>query len=148
MWRNFDVDHEMFKFVALINKVRKSHRIYDHAFEEKWVDDHLFAYKRGDVFVAVTNHVHSQIHRDIPNSGYKEGQILCNVFHRLDCVTIKNGILPLYLNFGETKIFVPHDSPFFNQEHTGNFSVEAMLSGLVIILYIILSAQCVYIVVP
>lgn len=38
---------------------------------------------------------------------YSEGQVVCNIFWANDCVTIKSGILTVYLNNNEAKIFVP-----------------------------------------
>lgn len=32
MWRNFNRNHDIFKFVATINKARRSQQIYNHAF--------------------------------------------------------------------------------------------------------------------
>jgi len=65
------------------------------------------------MFVALTNQVNGEVHREVPNSGFNEGQVVCNIFYSTDCVAVKNGNLPVYLENGETKIFVPKGSSFF-----------------------------------
>lgn len=113
MWKNFDRNHDIFKFIQTINNARKSQGVVNYPFAEKWVDDTLYAYTRGPFFVAVTNNVNGQVHIDVPNTGFNEGQSVCNIFIGGDCVVIKGGKLPVYLNYGEAKIFVPKTSSFF-----------------------------------
>ena len=55
LWNNFDKTHAIFTYVQTINKARKSQAVYDHDFAEKWVDDTMYAYARGQFFVALTN---------------------------------------------------------------------------------------------
>lgn len=71
------------------------------------------------MLVALTNNVNGQVHQDVPNTGFSEGQTVCNIFFPTDCVVVKNGKLPIYLNYGETKIFVPKTSSLFteSEEH-------------------------------
>ena len=76
--------------------------------------------------MALTNQVNGQVHQDVPNTGFAEGQILCNIFYPTDCPDIKNGKLGVYLNNGEAKIFVPKGSAFF-KEHYG----EDVFNGMV-----------------
>jgi alpha-amylase len=85
-------------------------------FNEKYVDDQFYGFSRGDMFVALTNQINGETHREVPNSGFREGQTVCNIFYATDCVVIKNGNLPVYLENGEVKIFVPKGSAFFTQE--------------------------------
>lgn len=56
----------------------------------------------------------------MPNTGFSEGEILCNIFYATDCVTIKNGVLGLYLNNGEVKVFVPKNSAYWAEHATVN----------------------------
>ena len=53
----------------------------------------------------------------MPNTGFAEGQTVCNIFYPTDCTAIKNGRLGVYLNNGEVKIFVPKTSAFFTQHY-------------------------------
>lgn len=55
IWNSLDRNHEIFKFVAAINKARKAEQIYNSQFQEKYVADNFYAFTRGKMFVAVTN---------------------------------------------------------------------------------------------
>lgn len=54
---------------------------------------------------------------NVPNVGYSEGTVLCNIFNSGDCVTIYGNTLPLVLNNGEVKIYVSKTSSFFKTAH-------------------------------
>lgn len=113
MWRSFNRGSDLFQFVATLNRARKAQNVVNQPFQEKWVDDQLYAYTRGSFLVALTNNVNQQVHVDIPNTGFNEGQQVCNIFYSGDCVKIANGKLPVYLLNGEVKVFVPKTSSFF-----------------------------------
>ncbi|TNV80654.1 hypothetical protein FGO68_gene13906 [Halteria grandinella] len=113
MWRNFDRNNELFKFIQTLNKARTAQGVVHNAFAEKWVDDTLYAFTRGKFFVALTNQVNGQVHQDVPNTGFSEGETVCNIFFSGDCVKITGGKLPVYLSNGEAKVFVPKTSSFF-----------------------------------
>lgn len=123
MWRNFDTTNDIYKFVKTIMKARKTMQSFNSPFAEKWSDDTLYAFSRGQMFVALTNNVNGQVHVDVPNTGFNEGQSVCNIFIPTDCVVIKGGKLPVYLNYGEAKIFVPKGSAFFTSNE-GEVEVE------------------------
>jgi hypothetical protein len=53
----------------------------------------------------------------VPNTGFNEGQVVCNIFYPTDCPVIKGGKLGVYLNYGEVKIFVPKTSSLFKEIH-------------------------------
>jgi hypothetical protein len=48
---------------------------------------------------------------------------LCNIFYPTDCPTIKGGVLGLYLNNGEVKIFVPKSSSYWT-DHAADIEVQ------------------------
>lgn len=73
MWRNLDRTHDIFKFVATINRARNAQQSFNYPFQEKWSDDTLYAFTRGKFFVALTNNVNGQVHQDVPNTGFNEG---------------------------------------------------------------------------
>ena len=113
LWRNFDKNSDLYKFTQTVNRARQAQGVVNNAFAEKWVDDQLYAFTRGKFFVALTNQVNGQVHADVPNTGFTEGEIVCNIFYPTDCLPIKNGYLGVYLNNGEAKIFLPKSSSFF-----------------------------------
>jgi len=55
IWNNFNEDHDIYKFVKTINSARAAQSVQEHDFAEKWVDDTMYAYTRGQFFVALTN---------------------------------------------------------------------------------------------
>lgn len=69
-------------------KARKAHGVGTKPLYEKYVDDQIYAFARGDFFVALTNVVSGEVHRDIPNTGFSEGQEVCNIFYPTDCTKI------------------------------------------------------------
>ena len=128
MWRNFDRTTDLFKFTQTLNKARQAQGVVNNPFAEKWVDDQIYAFTRGKFFVGLTNNVYGQVHADVPNTGFSEGEILCNIFFSTDCVTIKNGILGLYLNNGEVKIFVPKTSSYWSERAQLNETAPEFLA--------------------
>ena len=113
LWRNFDRNSDLFKFTQTLNKARATQGVVNHPFAEKWADDNLYAFTRGKFFVALTNQVYGQVHVDVPNTGFTEGEQVCNIFFTTDCIKVTNGKLGIYLNNGEVKVFVPKTSSFF-----------------------------------
>lgn len=93
--------------LKLVNHARKNTQWYNKAQTERYIDDSVYAFTRGDVFFAFTNQPDHQQIRSITYHPYSEGETLCNVFFPVkDCVKIENGAFPLMLNNGEAKIFV------------------------------------------
>ena len=114
IWNNFDKTSDIFKFTSSIMKARKVHDVASKPYAEKWSDDSFYAFTRGDFFVALTNNVNGETHRDVPNTGFAEGQAVCNIFYPTDCTKISGGLLHTYLENGEVKIFVPQNSAYFS----------------------------------
>jgi len=53
----------------------------------------------------------------IPNHPYQVGQRICNIFWEgVDCQTVTDEGVELYLENGESKIFLPAESVFFNPQ--------------------------------
>ena len=71
-------------------------------------------YTRGEFVVALSNDLSNEIHEDIPNTGFSDGTVLCNIFYSTDCLTVQDGKLPIYINYGESKVFIPNTSSFFS----------------------------------
>lgn len=113
LWTNMNKNHELYKFVQTINRARAAQGAQSQPFAEKWIDDNLYAFARGKFFVAVTNRVNMQVKANVPNTGFSEGQNVCNIFFSGDCVRISGGKLSVYLNNGEVKIYLPSSSSFF-----------------------------------
>jgi alpha-amylase len=112
-----NTNSDIYKMTAAINKARKAVQIWDHPFEEKYVLDNIYAFSRGPMFVAVTNGSEQvQVSSDV-KSNWNDGTTVCNIFSPdSDCQTIQGGKLNLTLMNGESKIYLPKSSSFFNTE--------------------------------
>ena len=116
MWNNFNQNHEIFKFIQAINRARKATSANTMPFQEKWVDDNFYCFTRGKFFVGLTNRVSGSLSVDVPNTGFSEGDTVCNIFNSSDCVRIGGGKLHLTLNNGEVKIYIPKGNSFFQNK--------------------------------
>uniref|UniRef100_A0A7S3NW73 Glycosyl hydrolase family 13 catalytic domain-containing protein n=1 Tax=Euplotes crassus TaxID=5936 RepID=A0A7S3NW73_EUPCR len=109
LWGNMDTESEMYKFVTNMVNARKQFKVWEHPHIERYVNQDIYAFSRGDVLIATTN-VHTSFGVDItylPDS-YKEGDILCNVLSTgNDCITVTNGSLNVHFDDGEPKVYVP-----------------------------------------
>ena len=106
---------DIYKMTAAINKARKAHKIWAHQMEEKYVLDNVYCFNRGDFFVALTNH-NDQVHIQ-PSAPWGNGTKVCNIFYpSSDCQTISNGKLDLYLNNGESNIYIPPNSAYLGEQ--------------------------------
>lgn len=63
--------------------------------------------------VAVTNKALPLINVSVPNIGFPEFTVVCNIFWSGDCLTIHGNTLNVELVNGETKIFLPKSSDYF-----------------------------------
>lgn len=73
---------------------------------ERWVDDNVYVFVRNGAFVAMSNSYSSTEDRSVGNSGFNEGETVCNIFDDSDCVSIQGGKLNLRLTNGEPKVYV------------------------------------------
>ena len=108
MWGRMDTDSQMYKFVTAMVNARKNFKVWKSPQVERYVDDHFFAFSRGDLLVLTTN-THDMVSRKItyyPDT-YYEGESLCNIFNDGDCVTVEGGAIHVALNDGETKVYAP-----------------------------------------
>lgn len=61
------------------------------------------------MFIATTN-TYNAVNIGVTYHPYKEGDTICNIYYPTDCITVKNGVLPIALLNGEVKIFLPKGS--------------------------------------
>ena len=109
-----NTDSDIYKMTAAINKARKAHQIWNHALEEKYKLDNFYAFARGDFLVALTNSGNT-LDQTVPNAPFADGTKVCNIFYpNDDCQTIQGGNINIHLENGESKIFVPANSSFFD----------------------------------
>lgn len=106
IWSNLNKDHDIYKFTQTIMNARKAHNVVDNNFQEKWVDEQFYAYTRGKFLVALTNQPNGDLQRSVPNTGFNNGETVCNIFNSNDCQQVNNGSINVYLRNGEVKIYV------------------------------------------
>lgn len=109
LWQDMDTSSKLYKATALVNQARKQTESYKHPFEEKYVLDNFYAFKRGDMLVALTNN-YDDVNQNVPNLAYPDGTTLCNIFDSDDCQQVNGGSLNISLSNGHSKIYVPKTS--------------------------------------
>jgi len=108
---------DIYQMTAKINAARKAHQIWNHTQDEKWVEQNIYAYNRGDFFVALTNSGNQQTFQPSAQGFASEGTKVCNIFNPdSDCQTVSGGKLNIVLANGESKIYVPSTSTYFTEQ--------------------------------
>ncbi|KAL0486861.1 alpha-amylase [Acrasis kona] len=112
LWNKFNTKSEMYQFISKLVKTRRNFidNIASSKQVERYVNDKLYAFTRGQVFVATTNVGSFRDQRmefDVTYHDYAEGTTLCNIFFENDCVQVQNNKFHIVLNYGESKVFVP-----------------------------------------
>ncbi|KAL0220164.1 hypothetical protein RCL1_000019 [Eukaryota sp. TZLM3-RCL] len=97
---------ELSDFIQKINNFRRISKFYLQPQIEFFIDDSVYVFSRGPYLFAFTNSFEPAV-RFIDGNNYEDGQVLCNLFYENDCVAVRNNKIPLYLNNGEVKIFIP-----------------------------------------
>ena len=108
LWTSMNPSNPLYTFIQTIVGVRKQYKVWSQPHVERWCDDSFYAFTRGSVLIAVTNNDQGQQHRDVSYHPYQPGQKICNQLVAGDCVVVTaDNKLPVFLNNGETKVFVP-----------------------------------------
>ena len=55
LWTSMKTDTDMYKFIGLLNQIRKQQSVWEHPQIERWVDDSFYSFSRGKLLVALTN---------------------------------------------------------------------------------------------
>ncbi|GAQ80506.1 hypothetical protein KFL_000550355 [Klebsormidium nitens] len=109
-WIGFDTSAPLYKFIAFVNKIRGTYRVWRYPQKEGWSGDDLYVFTRGPVLVALTNR-RAPNPQTLPGTShnFRPGERVCNLFFpSADCETVgADGTLRIVLLNGEQKIFVP-----------------------------------------
>jgi alpha-amylase len=106
IWKNMNRESRLYKMLAAMNGLRKSHEIWNKPQIERYLDNEIFVFSRGFVTVAVTNRDTTQT-RQVTFHPYSEGTQLCNIFYASDCVKVEGGKFQVTLVGGEPKVYEP-----------------------------------------
>lgn len=111
--------------IRQLNELRKTTQIWDHRLEVVKSDQSLLAFVRGQVLVVLTN---SDAHVEAKITGlqdkYANGQELCNLFDRSDCIFVLHGIVIATLTNSVSKVYIPSNSALF-----GNIQSSTLLTS-------------------
>lgn len=106
-------DYPIYQHTAKVNKARKDMKIWEHPFEERYVQDNFYAFQKGKFLVALTNS-HNDQHIKVPNLAFDNGEQVCNIFYPdTDCQTVQDKSVDVFLKDGESKIYIPKSSSYF-----------------------------------
>ena len=103
MFGYHNTESEVYKMMKIANKIRRNYKVYDEKLTQRYVDDHFYAYTRGNVLIAVTNAMDS--YKTINYHEFSEGDKLCNELKEGDCVIVEGGEINIRMD-GEPKIYV------------------------------------------
>jgi alpha-amylase len=111
LWTKMDTSSDMYNFIKKLVTTRKEHKAYAEPLVERYVDDHFYAFTRGDVLIALTN-THDRVEYSVsflPDS-FTEGTTVCNVMNDNDCTTVSSTGIDISLSNGEVKVYTVSQS--------------------------------------
>jgi len=119
LWPNMNTDSDIYKFLHAVNSFRKTTEFYKYDQIQRHVDEHFYAFSRGDYLFAFANSPAPQT-QTITSHSYSEGTQLCNVLEKGDCVEVKNGEFTVVMINGKMKIYAPSQAE--NEDGKGQVS--------------------------
>ena len=88
-------------------------------------EQNLLAFVRSQVLVILTNSdAHIEVKITDLKDKYANGQELCNLFDRSDCIYVLHGIVITTLTKSVSKVYIPSDSVLF-----GNIQSSTLLTN-------------------
>ena len=110
MWNSFNQESKMYKFVQTINKARKTSNAHTGPFNQRYVDDDVYVYTKGQMMVILTNRPDKVIQREIKVYDLPENQQFCSIFDDKACVKVLNSKISFSIPDGEPIILVAKSS--------------------------------------
>jgi alpha-amylase len=110
LWGKMNTDSEMYQFFKTIIEFKKKSGYHSYEQIERFADESLYAFSRGENFFAFSNSEEMQTRR-ITNHPYEEGGYLCDVFNQKDCVQVRNGEFQVTLIGKQAKFLRPQPNP-------------------------------------
>jgi len=128
LWQDMDTNSEGYQYIKKINAARKAHQPWGKEQQEKWVAQNIYAYNRGDFFVALSNSPNDQQFQPAVFGAFKDGETVCNIFFpTTDCQQVQGGKINVYLAHGESKIYLPSTSSYFQSDAAKQEQVQQFL---------------------
>lgn len=106
LWQSMNTSSDLYQIIKKVNAQRQKSQIWSQPQVERYSSTNFYAYSRGKFLVALTNSTNQQ-HFKVTYHPFTEGETVCNIFWpTTDCQTVSGGV-DIYLNNGESKIYVP-----------------------------------------
>mmetsp|Transcript_19800 Transcript_19800/g.14554 ORF Transcript_19800/g.14554 Transcript_19800/m.14554 type:complete len:89 (+) Transcript_19800:754-1020(+) len=55
LWPYMNTESDMYKYISVLNSLRREYSMHNEEFIERWADDNFYAFTRGKVLIALTN---------------------------------------------------------------------------------------------
>eukprot|EP00343_Euplotes_focardii_P004097 CAMPEP_0205815078 /NCGR_PEP_ID=MMETSP0205-20121125/20537_1 /ASSEMBLY_ACC=CAM_ASM_000278 /TAXON_ID=36767 /ORGANISM="Euplotes focardii, Strain TN1" /LENGTH=393 /DNA_ID=CAMNT_0053100407 /DNA_START=138 /DNA_END=1316 /DNA_ORIENTATION=- len=108
MWGHMDTQSKMYNFISQMVHARKNFKVWEAQQVERFVNDEIYAFSRGEVLVITTNEdKKTEVTITYIPETYSEGETLVNIFDESDTVTVSNGSIDISVNDGHVKVYVP-----------------------------------------
>lgn len=123
-----DTSSDVYKLIKKAITIRNFEKIYDEDLKEVYADDNLYAYIRGNKTLIVVTNSEEKIEKDLKENRYANGVKLCNELKDDDCITVKDGVIPIKME-GEPKVYIPDDEDFrrFGKSSWNKISISLLL---------------------
>jgi len=110
LWESgYNTTSELYQFLRVTIGARKKQEVWKYKLVERWQDDEVYAFTRGNTFVVTTNKgcCNGDIQRTITYHPYRVGTKLCNIyFPKEDCIEVTSNGITVNLLHGEPKVYV------------------------------------------
>lgn len=95
---------DVYNLVKRLNNLRTSSSIWNTPQVQRFADNDIYAFTRGNIFAAFTNR-DFDINKTITYHPYPNGSRLCNIFDNKDVVTVNNNQFNISLRGGNFKVY-------------------------------------------
>ena len=106
-------DHELYRFIKMLNKLRRGCSLNEYPLEELYTSQHLYSFRRGQLIVALTNKASGQWSTIVSVPSLPKHTSICNLMNRSDCQEVVEGQVRIQIDDGQPKLYLPVDHPYF-----------------------------------
>jgi alpha-amylase len=107
LWPNYDMNSEFYSFLSSYVNVRKQQKVWNFSQVQRYSSNDFYSFSRGNVLICLTNSGTTTISHTLTYLPYSNDQVVCNAVNSNDCLTVKNNSLPITLESGLPKVYLP-----------------------------------------